>query len=252
MRPRVIPVLLVQNGGLVKGINFKKHTYIGDPVNAVKIFNEKEVDEIAIIDISRTVENKEPDYDLIAEITSEAFMPLSYGGGLRSIEQVRRILHSGVEKVVFNTSAYLCPELIRQTAREFGSSSTVVSIDVKSGGLFGGQKAYIQNATKKIDIDPVSYARQLEEMGAGEIILTSVNKEGTMSGYDNELIKLVASAVSVPVIANGGAGSLQHFTEAMKAGAAAIAAGSMFVFTGKIRGVLINYPSEAELNSIIK
>ncbi|WP_118973731.1 AglZ/HisF2 family acetamidino modification protein [Taibaiella koreensis] len=249
IRPRVIPILLLQDGGLVKGEKFKKHEYVGDPINAVKIFNDSYADEISLLDIDCTANNREPNYALIKEVASEAFMPMSYGGGLNKIEQVRKILHSGVEKVIFNTSAFQNRDLITQTAREFGSSSTVVSIDVK-GSLFGGKKVFVANGKKATGQDPVSFARKMEALGAGEVILTAIDKEGTMSGYDTDLIRQVAAAVNIPVIANGGAGKLSHFKEAFQAGAAAAAAGSMFVFVGSIKGVLINYPTEEQLNSI--
>jgi len=252
MRPRLIPILLIQDGGLVKGVNFKKHIYVGDPVNVVKIFNEKEVDEIAILDISCTIENREPNYELISEITSEAFMPLSYGGGLKSIEQVRKILHSGVEKVIFNSSAYLNSNLIKQTAQEFGSSSTVVSVDVKTSGFFkSAKKVFIQNGKKQIEKTPLEYTKMLENLGAGEIILTSVDHEGLMRGYDNDLISEITSNLRIPVVANGGAGNMDHFREALNHGASAVAAGSFFVFQGTHKAVLITYPSYDDFSQII-
>nr|WP_068892645.1 AglZ/HisF2 family acetamidino modification protein [Pedobacter panaciterrae] len=252
IRPRLIPILLIQDGGLVKGVNFKKHVYVGDPVNVVKIFNEKEVDEIAILDISCTVENRDPNYELISEITSEAFMPLSYGGGLKSIEQVRKIFHSGVEKVIFNTSAYLNPNLIKETAKEFGSSSTVVSIDVKTSGFFKStKKVFIQNSRKQIELTPLEYSKMLVDLGAGEIILTSVDHEGLMAGYDNDLIEEITSNLEIPVVANGGAGNMDHFKQALNHGASAVAAGSFFVFQGTHKAVLITYPSYSDFSQII-
>lgn len=246
-RFRVIPVLLIKDGGLYKGEKFKNHKYVGDPINAVKIFNEMEVDEISILDISATVGNKEPDFELIEEIASEAFMPLSYGGGLKTIEQVSRILKSGVEKVIFNYSAAQHPELITETASKFGSSSTVVSMDVKSASLFGGRKVAILNAGKNVEMSPVDYAKKMEQLGAGELILTSVEREGTMKGYDLKLIDEVSHQISIPVIANGGAGSTDDFQAAINAGASAVAAGSFFVFQGPHRAILISYPTPQEL-----
>lgn len=248
---RIIPTLLLKDGGIVKGEQFKKHQYIGDPINAVKIFNDSEADEITILDISCTINNKEPDYALIKEIASEAFMPLSYGGGLNQIEHVRKVFHLGVEKVVFNTAAYEKPALINNTAKEFGSSSTVVSIDVKSG-LLGGKKAYVRNGSKSTNLDPVEYAKKMEDLGAGELLLTSIDREGKMKGYDLELIAQIAKATKIPVIANGGAGSLTDIKQSLQAGASAASAGSLFVFVGKIKGILINYPNPQQLREIIE
>lgn len=245
MRYRIIPVLLIDDGGLYKGEKFKNHKYVGDPINAVKIFNEKEVDEICILDISATINGKEPNYSLIEEIASEAFMPLSYGGGLTNIDQVSRILQSGVEKVVFNNSAVNNPGLIAETASKFGSSSTVVSIDVKNTGLFGGKKVVTLNAAKVHNEGPAVFAKRMERIGAGEIILTSVDREGSMEGYDLKLVKEVSEVTSIPIIINGGAGSFEHFQAAINAGASAVAASSMFVFYGKHRAVLITYPTFA-------
>lgn len=247
MRFRVIPTLLIKDDGLVKGEKFKNHKYVGDPINAVKIFNEKEVDEICILDISATVNKREPNYELIEEIASEAFMPLSYGGGLQNISQVTTILRSGVEKAIFNYSAVINPNLIRETADKFGSSSTVISIDVKTTGLWGGKKVAYLNGSKTIDTTPVEFAKQMEKLGAGEILLTSIDKEGGMKGYDLKLLEEIANAVSVPVIANGGAGSINDFQKAIEFGASAVSAGSLFVFQGPHRAILISYPRQEDL-----
>lgn len=249
-RFRIIPILLIDEDGLVKGEKFKNHRYVGDPINAVKIFNDKEVDEITILDIGASRENRSPNFDLIEELAGEAFMPLSYGGGLSNLDQVSRILKSGVEKVIFNHSAVHRPKLIRETADKFGSSSTVVSIDVKSGGLFGGRKVFTLNGKENIGKDPLAFAKEMEEIGAGEIILTSIDKEGTQNGYDLKLIEHVSHEVGIPVIANGGAGNIQHFKDAISAGASAVAAGSFFVFQGPRKAVLISYPSNEDLKSI--
>lgn len=246
-RFRVIPILLLQEGGLVKGERFRKHRYVGDPINAVKIFNDKEVDELSILDIGATGAGRGPDFELIAQIAGEAFMPLSYGGGLTDLDQVSRILKSGIEKVIFNHSAVERPELILQTAEKFGSSSTVVSVDVKSAGLFGQKKVFIHGGTKNTGKDVVAFAQEMERLGAGELVLTSVDREGTRQGYDAALIKSVSEAVHIPVIANGGAGQLEDFRSAIAAGASAVAAGSLFVFQGKHRAVLIQYPQAQEL-----
>ena len=246
-RFRVIPTLLIKDGGLYKGEKFKNHKYVGDPVNAVKIFNEMEVDEICVLDISATLAHRDPDFELIEEIASEAFMPLSYGGGLNDISQVSRILRSGVEKVIFNTSAAENQSVISETASKFGSSSTVVSVDVKSGSLFGGRKVAIRNAAKSLDASPLEFAKKMESLGAGELILTSVDKEGSQKGYDLKLINEISHAVSIPVIANGGAGKIEDFRAAIEAGASAVAAGSFFVFQGPHKAILISYPSQQEL-----
>lgn len=246
-RFRVIPTLLIKDDGLFKGEKFKNHKYVGDPINAVKIFNEKEVDEICILDISVTINKKEPNFELIEEIASEAFMPLSYGGGLQRMDQVTRILRCGVEKVIFNYSAITNPNLIRETANKYGSSSTVVSIDVKSIGFLGNKKVFYLNASKAIDISPIEFAKQVEKLGAGEIILTSVDKEGVMKGYDYKLIQEITHAVSIPVIANGGAGNIEDFKTAIDVGASAVAAGSFFVFQGPHKAILISYPTQQDL-----
>jgi imidazole glycerol-phosphate synthase subunit HisF len=247
-RIRVIPTLLIQNGGLVKSIKFRDHHYVGDPINAVRIFNDKEVDEIVILDISATREKKEPDISKIAEITAEAFMPLAYGGGITHIDQIKKLLFNGVEKVVLNKSAIIKPQLISEAAKQFGSQAVVVSIDVKKDWL-GRKKVYSDCATKSLSFTPAAYAKQMEDMGAGEIYLMSVDKDGTYGGYDIELINEVTSAVSIPVIAAGGAGSVEDFHKAVSAGASAVTAGSMFVFQRPHRAVLISYPGQEELKT---
>lgn len=247
-RIRVIPVLLIQDGGLVKSVNFKKHKYVGDPINAVRIFNDKYVDEIAILDISATANKMSPNISTIADIASEAFMPLSYGGGISSIQQIEEILYNGVEKVTLNHSALNNPNLIEQAAKQFGSQSIVVSIDVKKG-LLGKHVVYGSCAKKKTKHTPDVLAKQLQDYGAGEIFLNSIDKDGTYQGYDLNLIEKVSNAVEIPVIACGGAGELQDFKNAVKSGASAVAAGSMFVFQRPHQAVLISYPSQEELNN---
>jgi cyclase len=245
-RLRVIPVLLLQKGGLVKSVRFKDHKYVGDPINAVKIFNEKEVDEIAILDISATADKRPPDIRRIREIASEAFMPLSYGGGITKLDEIKELITAGVEKVVLNTSAFTQPKLIEEGARYVGSQSIVVSIDVKKT-LFGKYKCFVRNGSKNTGLDPVDFARQLEQAGAGELILNSIERDGTFEGFDTELILQVSSAVNIPIVALGGAGSVGDFAQAAKQGASAVAAGSLFVFQRPHRAVLISYPSQAEL-----
>ncbi len=248
-RVRVIPVLLIQNGGLVKSIKFKDYHYVGDPINAVKIFNEKEVDEIIILDISATKEGKSPNIEQIKEITGEAFMPLSYGGGITTLQEVKEILYQGAEKVILNSSALTNLALITEIAEQFGSQSAVVSIDVKKDWR-GNYKVYRSNGKKKTSFKPVEFAKSVEAAGAGEIMLTAIDKDGTYEGFDIELIKSVAEAVNIPVVACGGASELNDFTKAInEGGASAVAAGSFFVFQRPLRAVLISYPSQLKLKN---
>lgn len=245
-RARVIPVLLIQKGGLVKSVKFKDHKYVGDPINAVKIFNEKEVDEIIILDISATAEKRGPDLDKIKEIASEAFMPLAYGGGITNLDEIKVLIAAGIEKVILNTSAYYLPDLITRGAGYFGSQSIVVSIDIKKN-IFANYKVMIENGNKNISSDPVAFAKEMEMAGAGEICIQSIDRDGTFLGYDLLLIKKISEAVNIPVVALGGASSLDDFTNALQNGASAVAAGSMFVFQRAHRAVLISYPGQAEL-----
>ncbi|MEZ5039038.1 MAG: AglZ/HisF2 family acetamidino modification protein [Saprospiraceae bacterium] len=250
-RIRVIPVLLLQNGGLVKSIRFKKYQYVGDPINAVKIFNEKEVDEIVILDISASKDRRGPNIKQIAEITGEAFMPLAYGGGITKIEEIKQILYEGAEKVVLNTSALDSPNLIADAANRFGNQSIVVSIDVKKNWL-GQYKVYRDNGSKSTGYDPVIFAQQMEKAGAGELFLCSIDQDGTFGGYDLALLQEVAQAVSIPVIACGGAAEVSDFHKAVSLGhASAVAAGSMFVFQRPYRAVLISYPKQKELKETV-
>ena len=250
MSIRIIPSLLLHKGGLVKSINFKNYNYIGDPINAVKIFNEKEVDEIAIIDIDATRENRGPNFNKITEIASEAFMPLSYGGGITKLDEVKTLMYNGIEKVIINKSAYVRPGLITEVANVFGNQSVIVSIDVKKKWL-QGYKIYSDNGRKSTSLTPEEFAKQMEELGAGEILLNSIDKDGTFAGYDLEIIERVAAAITIPLIAIGGAKHVNDFKLAVKAGASAVAAGSMFVYIGEsTNSILINYPSQLELKSI--
>jgi cyclase len=249
IRIRVIPVLLLHKGNLVKSVKFKDYKYVGDPINAVRIFNDKEVNELVLIDIDASREKRSPDLKHITNIASEAFMPVAYGGGISDITQVKEIFYNGVEKVIFNTAALEQPGLVSATANQFGSSSTVVSIDVKKT-LLGGHKVYACNGQKNTGKDPVQFAKEMESAGAGEIFINSIDADGTMAGYDVNLVKKIADAVSVPVIACGGAGSIQHFKQAIEAGASAVAAGSFFVFHGKHKAVLITYPLPGELQTL--
>ena len=238
--------MLIQNGGLVKSVKFKDHKYVGDPINAVKIFNEKEVDEIIILDISATAKNRAPDIKAIKEIASEAFMPLGYGGGITKLDEIKELIASGVEKVILNHSATVNHQLVSDSARYVGSQSIVISVDVKKN-IWGKYKVYTKNATQNTNIDPLTFARQMEDAGAGEILVNAVDRDGTFSGYDLDLIRMVSSQLKIPVVASGGAGVLNDFRLAIQSGASAVSAGSMFVFQGPHRAVLISYPSQKEL-----
>ena len=242
-RTRVIPVLLIKDGGLVKTVKFKDEKYIGDPINAVKIFNEKEVDEIMILDITATVENRKPDIKRIAGIASECFMPVCYGGGITKLDEIKELFFTGIEKISLNASAIENPKLITEAATLFGNQSIVVSIDVKQN-LFAKNTVFTHRGKTNTNFDPVQFAKQMENMGAGEIFLNSMDRDGTYSGYDFELIQKVSSAVNIPLIACGGAKDIDDFIMAVRNGASAVAAGSMFVYHGKIKGVLINFPSQ--------
>jgi len=250
IRPRVIPCLLLKNEGLVKTVKFKDPRYLGDPINIVRIFNDKEVDELIFLDITATVENRPPNFEILGKITSECFMPLGYGGGIRTLEDVRKLLAIGVEKIVLNTSAVENPSLIRAAADYAGSQAVVISIDVKKT-MFGKYEVYTRGGRKATGLDPVKFAVEMEKQGAGELFLNSIDRDGTMQGYDLELVRRVADSVTVPVVACGGAGNIQHLAEAIQAGASAAAAGSMFVFQGPLRGVLISYPAQQELKRAI-
>lgn len=233
---------------MVKSVRFKNHQYVGDPINAVKIFNDKEADEIAIIDISASAENNLPDYQLISEIVSEAFMPVAYGGGINNVETIKEIFYRGVEKIIVNKAAHKNPTLIREAANLYGSQSIVVSIDVKKN-LFKGYRVYTDNGKTDTGLNPVGFAEQVEALGAGEILLNSIDRDGTYSGYDAELISRVSHAVNIPVIAIGGAASIEDFVVAKQSGASAVSAGSMFVFKRPHQAVLINYPAQDELSN---
>jgi cyclase len=245
-RVRVIPSLLVQNGGLVKSVRFKDHIYVGDPINAIRIFNEKEVDEIIIQDISATAEKRGPAMEMIRNFASEAFMPLGYGGGVTKLGEIDQLISSGVEKVILNTSAFRNPDLVRQGANYCGSQSIVVSIDVRKN-FFGRSRVYIRNGQTTTGLDPIEFAKKMEDLGAGELIVNSVERDGTYRGYDTALLRTVSDAVKIPVVAVGGAGAVPDFVDAVTHGASAVAAGSMFVFQRPHRAVLISYPSQQEL-----
>ena len=247
---RVIPVLLLAEDGLVKTVRFKDPTYVGDPINAVRIFNEKEVDEIAVLDIRATREGRGPDLARVRELAGECFMPLCYGGGIRTVAHARRLFAIGIEKVLINTAAEESPALVTATAADFGSQSVMVGVDVGRDWL-GRPRVYTRGGTRNTGRDPVEYAREMAERGAGEIFLNVIDRDGTMAGFDLELVGAVSSAVSIPLIACGGAGSVADLSAAVAAGASAVAAGSLFVFAGPRRAVLINYPSAVELRAAV-
>lgn len=249
-RPRLIPCLSLKDQGLVKTTKFSNPRYLGDPINAVKIFNGKGVDELCILDITATSENKSPDFEFLKDIASEAFMPLSYGGGIRDIGQIKKLFFIGYEKVIINTAFVQNPQLIREAADFVGRQSVVVSIDVKNE-LFGKRNCYINAGKTKAGMDPVTLAKIAEELGAGEIFLNSINRDGTMQGYDIKLVKDVVSAVSIPVTACGGAKDIYDFKRVLQEGKAhAAAAGSLFVFYGAHKAVLITAPDEKDLIEI--
>lgn len=249
--PRVMPCLLLKDGSLVKTVKFKDPAYIGDPINAVRIYNEKEVDELIFLDITATSEKREPPYKVLSEIASECFMPVTYGGGVKDIEMIRQILTLGIEKISINSQAVENPDFVRSATDKFGSSTIVISIDVRKK-LFGKYEVCIHGGKKSTGLDPIAFAKDVEKMGAGEILLTAIDRDGTQEGYDLELIKSVTNAVGIPVIACGGAGKVDDFRMAVKdAGASACAAGSMVVYFGRNRAVLINFPERKRLNEVL-
>ena len=245
-RPRIIPVLLMDDRDLIKTVNFKDRTYLGDPVNAVKIFNRKGIDELAVLDIGATRNNREPDFEILKDIATEAFMPLACGGGITTVNQVHELLAIGYEKVIINTGLIRNPKLISKSAELFGSQSIVASIDAVK--VKGAYKCAIADGTEIIEKSPVELAIEAERLGAGEIIINSIDRDGMMQGYDTELVKNVVSSVKVPVVAIGGAGGIKDLKDVLENGHAhAAAGGSMFVYYGRLKAVLITAPSEKEL-----
>ena len=251
LRPRIIPCLLVRNGGLVKTVHFAKPKYVGDPINAVRIFNEKEVDELIVADIDATIHNREPDYGMIRNLATECRMPLCYAGGVRTPEQVERIISLGVEKVAMSSSAVHTPEVIAQSAKRVGNQSIVVVMDVKKSGLFRRYEIFTHNGTKGTGLQPVEFAKRAESLGAGEILVNSIDRDGEMQGYDLDLVDQVRNAVNLPLSVLGGAGSLKDIENLIRRhGIIGAVAGSLFVFKGKYRAVLINYPSRTEKDEL--
>ena len=251
LRPRVIPCLLLRNNGLVKTVRFKDPKYVGDPINAVKIFNDKEVDELIFLDITATREGRKPNFRLVSDLATECFMPFAYGGGIRDLAEIRELFQIGVEKVVINSAALNDPALIRKAVDLFGGQSIVVSVDVRKN-LFGNYEVFSHGTGKTVKKDVFSYLQEMQAAGAGEIFLNSVDRDGTGKGYDVDLVKRVTASVTVPVIASGGAGSVEDIQKVIaQGGASGAAAGSLFVFHGVHRAVLITYLSVEELKLII-
>jgi imidazole glycerol-phosphate synthase subunit HisF len=250
LKHRVIPCLLLRNGGLVKTIKFSDPKYVGDPINAIRIFNDKEVDELMVLDITASKEKKEPNYALIEQFASECFMPLSYGGGIKNMEQAQRLFNSGIEKICLQTSVLDDLSLVKNLSDKWGSSSILVSIDVKKNWM-GQPKLYSAATGKTLDKKWTDFMLEAVKAGAGEIVLNAVDKDGTMKGMDTELIKEAAKLLSVPLVAVGGAGSLADIKAAVDAGANAVSAGAFFVFQGPHRAVLITYPKYKELVQLL-
>jgi cyclase len=252
LRPRIIPSLLLHNKGLVKTVNFKSPKYVGDPINAVRIFNEKEVDELAFFDIDATALSNEPDYGLIEKLANQSRMPLCYGGGVKTVEQAQKIFGLGVEKIALSSAAIVTPKLVTQIADRVGSQSVIVVLDVKKK-ILGGYEIYTHNGKKPTGINPIRFAKELEQLGAGEIIINSIDHDGVMKGYDLNLIDKISEILSIPLTVLGGAGSLSDIEKVInKHGVIGVAAGSLFVFKGPYKAVLINYPTQIEKNKIFK
>lgn len=247
LQNRVIPVLTVANEKLVKTVGFKKPNYIGDPVNAVKIFNDKMVDELVLLDITATIEGREPNFDKIEEICSEAFMPFAYGGGIKNLEQIKRLFGLGIEKVIINTALASNLRLVEEAVNIFGSQSIVASVDVRKGILTNKKSAYHSSGKKKVKLELEAFFKKIELAGVGELFLNSIDRDGTYKGYDLDLIRTVSSQIDIPLVACGGAASLADLKLALDAGASAVAAASIFVYRSESKGILINYPSPKEL-----
>ena len=249
LKHRVIPTLLLKNGGLVKTLKFKTPKYVGDPINAIRIFNEKEVDELIVLDIEASRLNKEPNYTLIEQFASECFMPLSYGGGIKTIEQAKRLFSLGIEKISIQNEAYINIDFINELASKFGNQSIVISIDIKKN--WRGKYFLYSSKTKKIiKIEWSNFLKSIVKAGAGEVVINSVDRDGTLSGMEIELIQKVCNAVDVPIIASGGVSSLEDIKSAVDVGASAVAAGAFFVFTGPHNAVLITYPNYTDLERL--
>jgi len=252
LRPRILPSLLIHKNGLVKTVNFKNPKYVGDPINAVKIFNEKEVDELAVFDIDATVLGKEPNYSLIERLASQSMMPLCYGGGVKTVEQAQRIFSLGIEKIALSSAVLQNPQLITEIADRVGAQSVIVVLDVKKK-LLGGYEVYTHNGKKATGINPFKFVEEAQKLGAGEIVINSIDKDGVMKGYELDLIAKVREKISLPMTVLGGAGSLDDIEKVINQhGVIGVAAGSLFVFKGPYKAVLINYPTQLEKNKIFK
>lgn len=249
--PRLIPILLLKNEGLVKTVNFRKPVYIGDALNAVQIFNKLKTDELVFLDIDATKEKRTISVEMVERIGGEAFMPFAVGGGIRTLEQAEKLINAGAEKVVLNTIAHTNGNVISEIAEVFGRQSVVVAVDVKKN-LFGKWKVFVNSGTVNTNRDPLEYILAMETYGAGEIMLTSIDKEGTKNGLNLDLLRTLKDKIRIPIIAHGGMNSLEHFKEGIDAGASAVAGGSFFVYSGRQGGVLINYPSRKEILEIFQ
>ncbi len=253
LRPRIIPCLLVKDKGLVKTVNFKDPKYVGDPINAVKIFNEKHVDELIVLDIDASRENRGPDYKMIEDLAVECRMPLCYGGGVKTADEAQKIFNLGVEKVAISSAAVEKPELVSQIAERVGSQSVVIVLDIKKKSITGKYEVWIHNGTKNTGKNPVEFAQHLEKLGAGEIVINSIDQDGVMKGYDLALINKMRESIHVPMTVLGGAGSLNDIGELIsKHGIIGAAAGSLFVFKGVYKAVLINYPNREDKDKLMK
>ncbi|MDA7774259.1 AglZ/HisF2 family acetamidino modification protein [Pseudomonadales bacterium] len=251
IRTRVIPILLLRNESLVKTRKFRDFDYVGDPANTVRIFNELEVDELMFLDITASVEGRQPNLKILKDIASECFMPLGYGGGISSLDEAKQVFDIGFEKISINTAVGRNPRLIEQLSNQYGNQAVVVSIDVKKD-ILGNQMVWTSGGRKNLRHDPVSWAKEVEMMGAGEILLTSIDREGTWSGFDVELVRRVADAVSIPVVAHGGAGKVEHLRDVVIDGnATAVGLGSLVVYQKKGMGVLVNFPDTRDLDLFI-
>ena len=242
LRPRIIPSLLIHDKGLVKTVKFKDPKYVGDPINAVRIFNEKEVDELAVFDIDATVLGNEPDYNLIEKLANQSRMPICYGGGVRNVHQAQKIFGLGIEKIALSSAVIHNPTLISEISQKVGNQSVIVVLDVKKK-IFGGYEIFTQNGKLSTGIDPVTFAIKAQELGAGEIIINSIDKDGMMKGFDMNIISKIREVVTIPITVLGGAGNINDIKKVInKYGIIGVAAGSLFVFKGKYKAVLINYP----------
>lgn len=252
LRPRIIPCLLVHDKGLVKSVHFKNHKYVGDPINAVRIFNEKEVDELMVIDIDATVNNQEPNYVMIEKLAAECRMPLCYGGGVKTVEQAQKIFSLGVEKIAISSAVFDDLSLIQRMGEKVGTQSVVVVLDVKKK-LLGGYEVYTHNGKKKTGKNPIEFAAELEKLGVGEIVINSIDHDGQMKGYDLDLVGKIREVISIPMTVLGGAGTLADVGKLIKKfGIIGASAGSLFVFKGVYKAVLINYPTRVEKEILIK